>query len=127
MDESVIISPSVVTCNPDPKRPFPPSPFPQPTIPLRSALGPLPRVKRQSITLRGKGNLGAFGEKENIAGYGVHFLAGLVFDVIFALDDDFHLVIGVGVDEGGAFFEAVETAGDGFFGVDVVAVPMRGG
>ena len=50
------------------------------------------------------------------------FLARLVFDVVAAFDDDLHLVVGVRVDEGVAFFEAVEAAADGGGGVEVLAV-----
>ena len=50
------------------------------------------------------------------------FLARLVFDIEAAFDDDLHLVVGVGVDERGAGFEAVESAGYGGGGREVLAV-----
>ena len=84
-------------------------------------LPPLPHKEAQPITIRRERNLGALGKIQHIARHGVHLLARLVLDVELALDDDLHLVVGVGVDERGALFEAVEAGGDGFFGVDFLA------
>lgn len=97
-----------------------------PASPLRRALSPLPCIKRESIIVRLEGDLGALGEVKHVAGHGMHALARLVGDVEGALDDDLHLVVGVCVDEGGAFFEAVEACGEGLLGVDFVAGGVLG-
>lgn len=47
-------------------------------------------------------------------------LASLVLDVKLALQDDLHLVVGVGVDKRGALFESVDTATHGLLRVDLV-------
>lgn len=48
-------------------------------------------------------------------------LAGLVADVEFALQNDLHLMVGVGVNKGSASFESVNSAADGLLGVDLLA------
>lgn len=45
----------------------------------------------------------------------------LIRNLELALDDDFHLVIGVRIDQWLPFFETVQTARDGFLGVELLA------
>lgn len=61
-------------------------------------------VECQSIRRRGKSNLRTLGEVKDITRFGSDFLTGLVGDFVFALEDDLHFVVGVLVDERGAFF-----------------------
>jgi hypothetical protein len=68
--------------------------------------------------------VGALGRTEvkHIPGLGRDALPRLaVRDLVLALNDDLHLVVGVGVDQRLALFEAVESRRDGFLGVDFVA------
>lgn len=45
------------------------------------------------------------------------FLARLVTDIEFTLQDDLAFVVGIGVDKWGALLESVETTADGLLGV----------
>lgn len=62
---------------------------------LRTALLPLADEEAQAEVVGGEGDLGALGEVEDVAGDGVHLVAGLVGDVERAVDDDLHLVVRV--------------------------------
>lgn len=61
-------------------------------------------VECQSIRRRGKSNLCTLGEVKDVTRLSSDFLTGLVGDLEFALEDDLHFVVGVLVDEWGAFF-----------------------
>jgi hypothetical protein len=51
----------------------------------------------------------------------MHALASLVTDVEFALEDDFHLVVGISVDKRRAFLESVDATADRLLRVDLFA------
>lgn len=50
-----------------------------------------------------------------------HTLPSLIRDLKLTLNDDLHLVISIRVDQRLPFFKTVQAAGDGFFGVKLLA------
>lgn len=78
-------------------------------------------VECQTIRLGRKGNLRSLGEIEHIAGTGSDLLACLIRDLELPLQDDLHLIVGVGVDERGTLLQTVEATRDGLLGIVLVA------
>lgn len=90
-----------------------------PGTPLRSTLLPLSNIIRQPVTLRSKCNLGPLGEQEVIPRRSLVGLATGVGNREITFQDDLELVVGVGVLQRGALFQAEEARGDGGLGVGV--------
>ena len=80
-------------------------------------LPPLPTEKPQPPLLRLKRNHTPLWKEKHIPLCSFDALATFIRDLEVAVDDYFHFVVGVGVDEGGAGVEAVEAGGDGGGGV----------
>lgn len=78
-------------------------------------------VERQPVVVRRERDLSPLGEIKHISRAGSDLLARFIRDFELALEDDLHLVVGVGVDERGAFFQSVEAARDRLFGVVFLA------
>lgn len=81
-------------------------------------------VERQPVVVRRERDLRPLGEIKHISGGGSDLLARFIRDFELALEDDLHLVVGVGVDERGAFFQSVEATRDRLFGVVFLAGRM---
>lgn len=104
-----------------------PAPLPTLTLSLSSILPPLATIKPQPALLRLKRNDTPLGEEKHIPLARLDALPARVRDLEVAVDDDFHLVVGVGVDERGARVEAVEARGDGVGGAVAVERVLVGG
>lgn len=87
-----------------------PAPLPNPPChTLLSAIPPpLPTVKPQPALLRLKSDDTPLGKEKHISLCRFDALSALIGDFKVAVDDDLHLVVGVGVDERGAGVEAKE-------------------
>ena len=100
---------------PYPHIPFYLSPLPpkRPVPNSSTILPPLSHKKPQPAPLRLKRNHAPLRKEKHVALRRLDALPALVRDLKVTVNDDFHLVVGVGVDERGAWFEAVEAGGDG--------------
>ena len=78
---------------------------------LCSVLRPLPTKESQPPFLRLERNLAALWKKEHVALCRLDALPTLIRYFKIAIHNDFHLVIGIGVDERSARLEAVEPGG----------------
>lgn len=81
-------------------------------------------VEGQGTTLSRECDGSAVGEVEDVAGTSLDLLASGVLNGEVALNDDLHLVVGVGVGEGLAGGHAEETAGHGLVGGGWAAVDV---
>lgn len=81
--------------------------------PLRRIPPPLPHKEPQPALLRFKRNHAPLWKEEDIPLFRLHALPALIRNLKVAVNDDLHLVVGVGIDERGTRFEAVEARGDG--------------
>lgn len=61
--------------------------------PLCSILRPLPTVEAESIVVRRKGNLRAFGKVEHVTGDCVHLIACFIAYVEATFDNNLHYMI----------------------------------
>lgn len=111
---------------------YPHSPFPLSQEQQSSTIpSPLSTKPRQPPLLSAKPHNRALGEEKRIPLLRLHLLLDNIIAIaVFelrnlhvAFEEDLHFVVGVGVDEFGARFEAVETGGDG--GGGAVAVGWR--
>lgn len=80
---------------------------------LSSILLPLPTVPPQATLLRPKRNLGPLGKKEDIALDSLDAFPQLVANLKVTVNNDFHLVVGVGIDQLWTGIEAVKSSGNG--------------
>lgn len=76
--------------------------------------------KCQPVRRRCERYLRALGEVEHVARSRRHLLARLVGDFKLALEDDLHFIVGIFVNQRGAFLQPVEAGRDGFVGIVLV-------
>ena len=77
---------------------------------LRTTLLSLAGIESQPICLSLESDDSALGKVKHISRNSMYFLTGLIGNVKLPLDNDLHLMVGIGIDEWGAGFESVETA-----------------
>ena len=81
-------------------------------------------IERQSISLRRKGDLRSLGEIKHIPRRGRHLLARLIGNLKLALQDNLHLIVGIGIHQWGPFLQAIESARDRLFGIILVTMQL---